>query len=151
MKHLAWGLGLLAALLALCLLSTARLTARSWQTEVLLQQAYASAVRGDMDGAKDLSDRARHSWEEAIPFIDAVTSHEETDELSRGFAELAAYAGIGQREEFLALCARLIAQSAHLRQMERACWYNILTAELFAAPLFFLLPGFTSPKNSCNI
>ena len=65
-----------------------------------------------------------------------MTSHEETDEITRGLAELAACAETGQREDFLALCARLTVQTAHLRQMERACWYNILTAEPFALRLF---------------
>ena len=36
MKHLLWGIGLLAALLALCLGASARLSAGSRQTEALL-------------------------------------------------------------------------------------------------------------------
>ena len=62
-----------------------------------------------------------------------MTSHEETDEVRRSFAELLARAETGQWEEFQAGCARLQVMTAHLRQMERARWYNILCAPVGAA------------------
>ena len=133
MKPLFWGVGLLAALLALCLGATARLSAGSAQTEQALAEAQAAARLGDGDLALDRALEAKRRWEAHIAFIDAVTSHEETDEITRGLAELTSYAEMGRREEFRALCARLMAHTAHLRQMERACWYNILSAPLFSA------------------
>ena len=128
MKPLYWGLGLLTAVLVLCLGAAARLSADSRQTEALLQSAFEAAAAGEEDLATAYAERARRVWDAAIPFIDAVTSHEETDEVNRSFAELLTRAQTGQWEEFLAGCARLRVMTAHLRRMERASWYNILSA-----------------------
>ena len=129
MKHLLWGIGLLAALLALCLGASARLSASSRQTEALLVRSAEAARMGEREQARDWAERAKRCWDAHTPLIDAVSSHEETDEITRGLTELTVYAEAGRKTEFLALCARLTAQTAHLRQMERARWYTILAAE----------------------
>ncbi len=136
MKPLAYGLGLFLALLAFCLGAAALLCEKSGEAEAALRQAYDAARGGDMALAQTCALRAKDCWDRNTPLLDALTSHEETDEIRRDFSELLEYAKAGQREQFLALCARLTVQTAHLRQMERACWYNILTAKLFKLRLF---------------
>ena len=126
MKKLWLGLGLLAALLALGLGSLGMLAARSARAEAVLAQAAEAAGAGDMARAADLAARAQALWQAALPAVDAVTSHEETDEICRALAELRSLGRSGQREEFLALCARLEVMAAHLAEMERPRWYNIL-------------------------
>ena len=126
MKKLWLGLGLLAALLALGLGSLRLLTARSGRAEAGLALAAEAAGAGDMAMACEYAAQVRQYWQDALPAVDAVTSHEETDEIRRCLAELLAEGRSGRREEFLALCARLRAMTAHLAEMERPRWYNIL-------------------------
>ena len=59
MKPLYWGLGLLAALLILCLGSTARLAEDSRQTEQALRCAAEAARCGDEDRARECAAQAR--------------------------------------------------------------------------------------------
>jgi hypothetical protein len=125
-KKLWLGLGLLAALLALGLGSLGMLAARSARAGAVLAQAAEAAGEGDMARAADLAARAQALWQGDLPAVDAVTSHEETDEICRALAELRSLGRSGKREEFLALCARLEVMAAHLAEMERPRWYNIL-------------------------
>lgn len=128
MKPLLYALALLAALLALCLGAASFLGDQSAETQALLQKSYDAAETGDLAGAEALARRALGRWEAHMPLIDALTSHEETDEVRRTFAELLSRAETGQREEFLAVCARLTVMTGHLGQMERPKWYNLLSA-----------------------
>lgn len=127
MKHLTWGLALLAVLLGVCALAAGRLSAHCARMEALLEQAAAAARKGDAAAAEALTAEARDCWAASIPFVDAVTCHEETDELTRALAELSVHAARGRWDEFLSLCARAAAQAAHLRQMEQLRWYNLLS------------------------
>lgn len=126
MKQLWFGLGLLIMLLALCLGVRSALSSGSRECDTYLSRAETAAEAGDMAGAQSHTERAARSWRKHTPFIDAVTSHDETDEILRTFAELQVYAQTQRREEFLAGCARLRTMTEHLRQMEQAKWYNIL-------------------------
>ena len=126
MKKLWLGLGLLAALLALGLGSLGLLTVQSKRAEAGLAQAAEAAEAGDMARALDCAEQVRRYWQSAVPAVDAVTSHEETDEIRRCLAELLAEGRSGRREEFLTLCARLRTLTAHLAEMERPRWYNVL-------------------------
>ena len=126
MKKLWLGLGLLAALLSLGLGSLGLLTARSARAEAGLALAAEAAEAGDMALARAYAAQVRQYWQTAVPAVDAVTSHEETDEIQRCLSELLAEARSGRREEFLTLCARLRTMTAHLAEMERPRWYNIL-------------------------
>lgn len=127
MKKLWLGLGLLAALAALGLGVLGVMTEKSQRAEALLVRASEAAEAGNMARALDWAVRARQVWQAATPAIDAVTSHEETDEMQCALAELLALGRGGQREDFLALCARLRVMAAHLREMERPRWYNLLS------------------------
>ena len=127
MKKLWLGLGLLAALLVLGFGVLGLLAERSRRTEAELGRACAAAGAGDMALALEHAALARQSWQAATPTVDAVTSHEETDEIHRALAELLALAENSQRADFLALCARLRVMTAHLAEMERPRWYNLLS------------------------
>ena len=137
MKKLWLGLGLLAALLALGLGVLGMLGERSRRTEAALERAAGAAEAGDMALALDRAGEALRYWQAVTPGIDAVTSHEETDEIRRALAELLALAENGQREDFLALCARLRVMTAHLAEMERPRWHNLLA--IF--PFVLYMPG----------
>ena len=128
MKKLWLGLGLLAMLLILGLGELGMLAERSRRAGEALTRAYEAAEAGDMALALDRALRVRRYWESATPAVDAVTSHEETDEIRRSLAELPALAENGQSADFLALCGRLRVMIAHLAEMERPRWYNILSA-----------------------
>ncbi len=150
MKPLAYGLALLAALLGLCLAAASFLCEQSARTQALLRQSYSAAEAGDLAEAEALARQAMDCFEAHTPLIDALTSHEETDEVHRTFAELLARAESGQREEFLAVCARLRVMTGHLGQMERPSWYNLLSAPAagwsdFAAGKI-LLRGYILPE-----
>ena len=137
MKKLWLGLGLLGILLALGLGVLGMLAERSRRTDAALGRAAEAAEAGDMALALDRAGEALQYWQAATPGIDAVTSHEETDEIQRALAELLALAKSGKREEFLALCARLRVMTAHLAEMERPRWYNLLSG----LPFWLYMPG----------
>ncbi len=126
MKKLWLGLGLLAGLLVLGLGVLGLLTEKSSRAEEALRRASEAAEAGDMALALERAAEARQCWQAAVPAVDAVTSHEETDEIQRGLAELLALGRSGKREDFLACCARVRVMTAHLAEMERPVWYNIL-------------------------
>ena len=126
MKKLWLGLGLLAALVILGLGALGLLSERSRRAGAALERAAEAAEAGDMARALDCAEQVRRYWQSAVPAVDALTSHEETDEIQRALAELLALGRCGMREEFLALCARLRVMTAHLAEMERPRWYNIL-------------------------
>ena len=126
MKQLWIGIGILAGLVAVCLGAFGLLRARTVETTALLSQAQAAGVAGDTDGAIRYSLAARAQWEKHAGYIDAVMSHEETDDIHREFSDLLVYAENDKREEFLSSCGRLLVMVEHLTQMERPYWYNIL-------------------------
>ena len=126
MNKLWLGLGLLAALLALGLGSLCLLTEHSSRAEAGLALAADAAEAGEMALACEYAAQVCRYWQAAVPAVDAVTSHEETDEIQRCLAELLAEGRSGRREEFLTLCARLRVMTAHLAEMERPRWYNLL-------------------------
>ena len=138
MKKLWLGLGLLAALLALGLCVLGMMKEKSNRAGEALERAAAAAEAGDMALATEAAARARQYWQASTPAVDAVTSHEETDEMLRGLAELLALGRGGSREEFLALCARLRVIAAHLGEMERPRWYNVLSSAPGSAWKYFL-------------
>ena len=126
MKKLWLGLGLLAALVILGLGALGLLSEKSRRTGEALEQAAEAAGAGDMALACEYAAQLRQYWQTVIPAVDALTSHEETDEIQRALAELLALGRCGTWEEFLALCARLRVMTAHLAEMERPSWYNLL-------------------------
>ena len=88
---------------------------RSWILPLYSILAYASALK-TVDYIVEGFDRAKC----------AIIVTIKPDEICRALAELRSLGRSGQREEFLALCARLEVMTAHLAEMERPRWYNIL-------------------------
>ncbi len=126
LKQLWFGLGILAALLAVCLGALCLLGSKNAQTAALLSQAQAAGARGDSAAAYQYSQQAKACWETHAGFIDIMMSHEETDDIHREFSDLLVFAEAGDREEFLSSCGRLLVMVNHLTEMERPLWRNIL-------------------------
>lgn len=126
MKHLWFGLGILAVLFALCIGAFSLLRSKTEDTLQFLTQAQAAAEGEDMAAALSHSAAAQRAWEQHEGFIDMIMSHEETDDIHREFSDLLVYAQTGKREEFLSSCGKLLAMVEHLTQMERPIWRNLL-------------------------
>ena len=126
MKHLWFGLGIIAILFALCIGSYSLLQAKTGQTLQLLEDAQSAATQGDTDTALRYSKAARQNWERHKGFIDMVMSHEETDDINREFSDLVVYAQSSKQDEFLSSCGKLLVMVEHLTEMERPLWRNIL-------------------------
>lgn len=126
MKHLWFGLGILAVLLTVCLGAFNLLQAKSGETIEMLEKAQSAAIRGDTALALHYSELARDTWERHEGFIDIIMSHEETDDIHREFSDLLVYAENGKKEEFLSSCGKLLVMVNHLTEMERPIWRNLL-------------------------
>ena len=126
MKHLWFGLGILAVLFALCIGAFSLLRSKTEDTLQFLIQAQAAAEGEDMATAHSHSVAAKQVWEQHEDFIDMIMSHEETDDIHREFSDLMVYAQTGKREEFLSSCGKLLVMVEHLTQMERPIWRNLL-------------------------
>lgn len=126
MKHLWFGLGILAVLLTACLGAFSLLQTKSGETIEVLEKAQSAAIQGDTALALHYSQQARDTWERHEGFIDTIMSHEETDDIHREFSDLLVYAENGKREEFLSSCGKLLVMVNHLTEMERPVWRNLL-------------------------
>ncbi len=126
MKHLWFGLGLIAALFALCIGTFFLLRGATAQTLQFLEQAQDAQRQEDPNAALYYSTKAQAAWERQEGLIDAIMSHEETDDIHREFSDLLVYAERREAADFLSSCGKLLVMVEHLTEMERLVWRNIL-------------------------
>ena len=126
MKHFYLGLSILLVLLACCLTSSLMLRNNATQIAKPLQQAKEDIINGDFSAANVHAAQATKLWHKYDSRFASVLCHDETDEITRGFAHLNGYLEANTEEEMLACCNALLAMVKHVANMEWPHYYNIL-------------------------
>lgn len=123
MKHLYLGLGILAVLLILGLLSLFLLTDRLESAALILNEAYAQAVKGRPQEARETALHARGRWEAMYGLTASLVDHGPLDEVNRAFAELEAQEEPG---DLAGTCRALSCLIRGIARREKPLYYNIL-------------------------
>lgn len=126
MKHLALGIGILAALLALSLWAMGTLDRTASQVTDLLQTAWEQASDGSYDQAAASARKAQAIWEKSFGLAASMVDHERLDKISQGFTDLEAWDSLAQREEFSRQCLALAELVRSMAEAEQPYYYNIL-------------------------
>lgn len=126
MNRTAFAICLLVVLLGFCILSSVLVRQYSQTVNDALSVSRAQAARNDFGGAADRLQEAKALWRSHERYFGVVLSHSEIDDVNMMFAELAQYAELGDRDDFLAGTARLIATIEHIREMELPSYHNLL-------------------------
>jgi hypothetical protein len=92
----------------------------------LVTTAQAAAEEDDLEAAHAVIGQAAQQWESKRGVFGSMMRHQEADDITADFSEAEAQISCGQREEFLALCARLLSGLHHIADMEAPHFYNIL-------------------------
>lgn len=127
MKYLYIGSGILALLLGICILTGCVLSGRTEAAAAVLQQALDASVADDAETAAEYAKAAADQWHGSLRFYSSFLCHDETDEITIGFAELMLCTGQQGQEEFQLHCASLLARLHHIAQMDLPLYHNILT------------------------
>lgn len=122
MKHFVLALTLLALIVGASLLAGHSLARQNDAVTAPLEQALDAARAGDAALARRLAAEASKRWERALPCFSSLLGHEELDVVTHGFARLHE----AEDDDFRALCAELLEQLAHLRELDRPLLKNIL-------------------------
>ncbi len=96
------------------------------QVAATVAQAQTSAEQENLDGALQQIRKASRQWSSKRNLYGAMMRHQEADDITVDLAAAEANAQHGQREEFLVLCAQLLANLRHIADMETPKLYNIL-------------------------
>ena len=126
MNRTAFAICLLVLLLGFCILSSVLVRLYSQTVNDAIAASRAQAARNDVGGAADRLQEAKALWRSHERYFGVVLSHSEIDDVNMMFAELAQYAELGDRDDFLAGTARLIATIEHIREMELPSYHNLL-------------------------
>lgn len=122
MKYLIAGLALLLLLALLAGLSAHYLAQTSAQVSHPLVSALAAARRQDERTAQRLACEAATIWQAHSRAVACLLHHAEVDEIARRLARLPHSSG----DEFCGLCAELLWQLGHLRDMELPLLHSLL-------------------------
>ena len=126
MKHLWLGIGILAALLGLCILSGSLLGAAVDRADRQLQTAWEAALDERYADAAQVVAAARAVLEDSKGLLGVLQRHSELDELQFALASLEQYARAESGVELLAALARVRESLHHLKEMEKPAYYNFL-------------------------
>lgn len=126
MKRFAFAVAAMAVLVAGCIVCTIVISRCAARMEEYLSRAELYAANNDLKGAFTEAKAAASWWEDWAPILDAVRQHSETDQIGFDLGKLLVYAESGNREEFSAICAELLRQVQHIREMEYPLLQNIL-------------------------
>ena len=122
MKHLILGLGILAAIVCGCILSSAVISDRAERICAELSQAASAEERGAHGEARRHAARARTAWDESRRLFEALLSHEHVDEISLRFVGLPAL----PPGELRHVSAELLLLLENLAELERPLAHNVL-------------------------
>ena len=126
MKRLWFGVGLMLAVVGLCVGTQLYLHR---QTEVLLsyldglEESYRA---GDQEGAADWAQRIAEEYEQRTAPMDCFLAHSDLEDSRETAVLLLAVLEQDGREELLMELARLREQLEHLRHIDTPNWRNIL-------------------------
>ncbi len=126
MKRLWLGIGILAAILALC--CTVTLSMECIHTPIAedLSRAAEAAQKEDWDKANALAAAAKARWEQYWHFTAMVADHTPMDELDGLFAELEVYGREQEMPHFAATCAHLCRLSQAMADSHTPSWWNLI-------------------------
>ena len=126
MNDLALGTGVLAVLLALCLLFAALSVRTLRDAEQPLRSAEALLAQDACRDALPQALDAQARWSQAQKYFSCILGHEELDGVAYGFERLCRYTACGETAEARVAAAELRAMLEHLRRMDLPYYYNIL-------------------------
>ena len=126
MKHLWFGAGLLAVLLAVSLWLGSTLEEAHQPAAKDLDKAASAALQDDWDLAEALYLRSRKHWQRHRNKAAALTRHDSVDQIDIGFAMLETYVRCEDTASFAATCSQLAQQLRSLPESHIFRWWNLL-------------------------
>ena len=126
MKYFIAGVGILAVLLALSILSGVFVANRVQPARRELSAAVAALEREEYDAACSHAETAAKKWKAEQPKLSAILSHETLEEIALAFSDLRVYSEREYYAEFLARCKLLQMQLKHISQMDIPSYFNLL-------------------------
>ena len=126
MKHLWFGVGLLAALLAASLWLGNTLETVHHTPAKDLDKAAEAALKEDWPLAVALYQRAEKHWQKHRNLTAALARHDPIEQIDSGFAMLEMYGRRKDPVSFSAGCAQLAQQLRSLPQSHGSSWWNLL-------------------------
>lgn len=125
MKYLYTGLGILAACLILCMVSTAALNRCTAEAASQLEQALQLGGAGEYEKAADWIEKASDGWEKRTGFFGIILPHDQLDKVDSAFRKAQIYAENKNAGEFAPTCAELIDNLLNLSETESPHYYNV--------------------------
>ena len=126
MKHTLFATLLLAVLLAFCICASLAVRAETKAVQTILSASCAEASCGDFSAAAESLHQAQALWLRQERFYGVVLGHSELDEVNISFAELAQYAALVSKADYLPTAARLLAALDHIREIQLPTCQNLL-------------------------
>lgn len=126
MKHLWFGVGLLAVLLIVSLCLGSALEDIHHTPAKDLDKAAEAALEEDWALASALFLRAEKHWQKHRNLTAALARHDPIEQIDAGFAELEVFAVCQDESSFGAACAQLAQQLRNLPQPHSFSWWNLL-------------------------
>lgn len=126
MKRLWIGIGLLASILLIGLLTTARLGNIHTDIGENLRTSAHAAQAGNWDKADELAQIAEEDWRSNRNFTAALADHTVLDEIDAFFAQATAYRENRAAMEYAAICGRLSVAVEAIQDGHRLTWWNLL-------------------------
>ena len=126
MKRFWAAISVLSLLLAACTVSAVLVSHIARETISLLEEAANFAKEHNYTAALSQCQKAEERWKSRAGLHGALLRHSEADRVESGLAKLVSYARTQDHDEFLALCAEIIHDIEHVRDMELPLLRNIL-------------------------
>ncbi len=126
MKRFWAAIGVLLLLLAACTVSALLVSRFAEKTIAHLERATDFAEENNYTAALDHCKKAEELWKSRSGLHGALLRHSEADQVESGLAKLVSYAKTQDNDEFLALCAEVIHDIEHVRDMELPLLRNVL-------------------------
>lgn len=124
-KHFYWGMGILLALLCLCLAIGWSMRATHTKTMVQLEQAAQLALEEQDSPAFHLARQAQSRWQQTRKLTAVVADHSPMDEVDMLFAEMKTYMEAQELPHFAACCNQLRSQLQSMYEAHLGTWWNI--------------------------
>ncbi len=126
MKHLWFGVGLLALLLAASLWLGSATESVHHEPARDLDKAADAALNDDWALASALYLRAEKHWQQHRNLTAVLSHHGLIDQIDAGFSMLADYARCQETAPFAAACSQLAQQLRSLPESHSFRWWNLL-------------------------
>lgn len=126
MSRTAFGIALLAVLLAGGIASAVGLTGHNSAISAQLNAAADQAMAGDLSGAMDTAQVAQEDWEKGWKISAAFTDHNPLEQINIGFDRLHLHGEARDPVAYALVCRELAGQIEALGDAHGTQWWNIL-------------------------